>query len=89
MSVMPRRHNRRVRNRAKGRHEAQGRPVRGDGPRLPLGPRDWLLVIGTLVFALPFFFKYLLSGELLKALVALSLFVVACLVLGWAREPDE
>jgi hypothetical protein len=45
--------------------------------------------MSALVFALPFFFKYLLGGELLKALVALSLFVVACLVLGWARERDE
>ena len=46
-------------------------------------------MIGALVFGLPFFFKYLLSGQMLKALVALSLFVVACLVLGWARERDE
>lgn len=66
-----------------------GRPVRLDGSSRRLAAKEWLLVIGILVFALPFFVKYLLSGEILKALLALSLFVVACLVLGWAREPDE
>lgn len=79
----------RVRRRATGRHEGRGRPVQSDGSGRRLAPKEWLLVIGALVFGLPFFFKYLLSGQMLKALVALSLFVVACLVLGWARERDE
>ncbi|KRF24369.1 hypothetical protein ASG95_07345 [Phycicoccus sp. Soil803] len=78
-----------MRHRGRERHEGRSRPVRVDGSSPRLGAKEWLLVIGTLVFALPFFFKYLLSGEMLKALLALSLFVVACLVLGWARERDE
>ena len=78
-----------MRHGPKGRHEGPGRPARVDGSSRRLASKEWLLVLGTLVFAVPFFFKYLLAGEMLKALVALTLFVVACLVLGWARETDD
>ena len=51
----------------------------------PLAARGWLLVLGALLFAPIFFFKYLLHGEVLKAVVAMGIFIAACLVLGWAR----
>jgi len=59
-----------------------GDPDRGSR----LAAREWLLVIGALLFAPLFFFKYLLGGDVLKAVAAMGLFIAACLVLGWARE---
>jgi hypothetical protein len=52
------------------------------------GGKEWPLEIGALVFAPIFFFKYLIDGEALKACLALAVFVVAALVLGWTRSND-
>ena len=51
-----------------------------------LGPRGWILAIGTAVFGPLFLIHYVTEGRPLAAVVAGVLSVLALLTLGWVTR---